>query len=94
MARDLQVTIDAQTSHEWDDYNKVITTIASRPVAAVPLVPAPSGVAWPALGSTLRIATDKSQYRMGEPVSVYVSSAAPCYLTLVGLFAGGGEILR
>ena len=89
VARDLQVTMDAQTSHEWDDYNKVITTIASRPVAAVALMPSPAGVAWPAMGSTLRIATDKSQYRMGEPVSVYVSSAAPCYLTLVGIGSSG-----
>ena len=89
VARDLQVTMDAQTNHEWDDYNKVITTIASRPVAAAPLMPAPSGVAWPAMGSTLRIATDKSQYRLGEPVSVYVSSAAPCYLTLVSIGSSG-----
>ena len=26
---------------------------------------------------------------MGEPVSVYVSSAAPCYLTLVGIGSSG-----
>ena len=39
--------------------------------------------------STLRIATDRSQYRMGEPVSVYVSSTAPCYLTLVGIGSSG-----
>ena len=56
----------AQTNHEWDDYNKVITTIASRPVAAAPLMPAPSGVAWPAMGSTLRIATDKSPVPVGR----------------------------
>ena len=31
VARDLQVTMDAGTSREWDDYNKVITTVASRP---------------------------------------------------------------
>ena len=35
-ARDLQVTMGSQaSSHEWDDYNKVITTIASRPVSSV-----------------------------------------------------------
>ena len=90
VARDLQVVMGAQTaSYEWDDYNKVITTIASRPVAAVPLAPAPAGVAWPAMASTLRVATDKSQYRLGEPVTVYVSSAAPCYLTLVGVGSSG-----
>ena len=37
VARDLQVTMDTQTTHEWDDYNKVINTIANRPVAAMPL---------------------------------------------------------
>ena len=89
VARDLQVTIDGQTGYEWDDYNKVITTIASRPAAAVPLVPAPAGVAWPAFDPALRVATDKSQYRMGEPVTVYVTSTAPCYLTLVGIGASG-----
>ena len=90
-ARDLQVTMDAQpASHEWDDYNKVITTIASRPVAAVvPLVAAPSGVAWPAAASGLRIATDKTRYRLGEAVTVYASSEVPCYLTLVNIGSSG-----
>ena len=30
VARDLQVTMDTQASQEWDDYNKVITTVTSR----------------------------------------------------------------
>lgn len=30
MARDLQVTMDTQADQEWDDYNKIITTVASR----------------------------------------------------------------
>ena len=34
VARDLQVAMDSKTTQEWDDYNKVITTIATRPVAA------------------------------------------------------------
>ena len=29
-ARDLQVTMDTQANQEWDDYNKVITTVTSR----------------------------------------------------------------
>ena len=33
VARDLQVTMGSKTSHEWDDYNKVITTVANRPAA-------------------------------------------------------------
>ena len=91
VARDLQVTMAAQpTSHEWDDYNKVITTIASRPVSAVvPLMPAPSGQAWPVSGTGLRIATDKSRYRMGEAVTVYASTTEPCYLTLVNIGSSG-----
>ena len=87
VARDLQVTLDAQASHEWDDYNKVITTIAGRPVALVPL--APAAVAWPAAATGLRIATDKSLYRMGESVAIYASSPVPCYLTLVNIGASG-----
>ena len=91
VARDLQVTMDAQpASHEWDDYNKVITTIASRPVSTVvPLMPAPSGQAWPVAGSGLRIATDKTRYRLGEAVTVYASSTVPCYLTLVNIGSSG-----
>ena len=58
-------------------------------MAAVPLVPVPSGLAWPASGSGLRIAVDRSRYRMGEPVSVYVNSAVPCYLTLVNIGSSG-----
>ena len=91
VARDLQVTMVAQaSSHEWDDYNKVISTIASRPVASVvPLMPAPSGQAWPVAGPGLRIATDKSRYRMGEAVTVYASTTVPCYLTLVNIGSSG-----
>ena len=91
VARDLQVTMSSQpTGHEWDDYNKVITTIASRPVSAVvPLMPAPSGQAWPVSGTGLRIATDKSRYRLGEPVTVYASTTVPCYLTLVNIGSSG-----
>ena len=29
-ARDLQVTMDTNANQEWDDYNKVITTVTSR----------------------------------------------------------------
>ena len=91
VARDLAVTMGSQpSSHEWDDYNKVITTIASRPVSSVvPLMPAPTGQTWPVSGSGLRIATDKSRYRMGETVTVYASTTVPCYLTLVNIGSSG-----
>ena len=92
LARDLQVTMDAQAAqaaHEWDDYNKVITTVASRPFSASALMPAPAGAAWPVQAAGFRIATDKSQYRIGEAVSVYVSTATPCYLTLLNIGSSG-----
>lgn len=85
VARDLQVTMDGGTGHQWDDYNKVITTVASRPAAATSLAPAPAGLAWPAPASGLRIAVDRPRYRMGEAVAVYVSTDLPCYLTLVNI---------
>ena len=37
----------------------------------------------------MRIATDKSRYRMGEAVTVYASSTVPCYLTLVNIGSSG-----
>ena len=83
MARDLQVTMDKETDQEWDTFNQVITTVASRPAAAAPL--APTGSAWPAPPLGLRIATDKPVYRMGEPVSIYAAADTPCYLTLVNV---------
>ena len=92
LARDLQVTMNAaatEAEQEWADYNKVITTIQSRPSAVVPLAPAPAGTSWPAPEFGLQIATDKPMYRMGEPVSVYASATAPCYLTLVNIGSSG-----
>ena len=89
VARDLQVTMDTKADQEWDEYNKVITTIASRPVAVVPMAPAPAGTAWPAAPFGLRLATGKPVYRMGEPVSLYASADVPCYLTLVNVGSSG-----
>ena len=92
VARDLQVTMEAQATdagQEWDDYNKVITTIAARPAAVVPLAPAPIGTAWPAQPFGLRIAAGKPAYRMGEPIMLYASTTAPCYLTLVNIGSSG-----
>ena len=89
VARDLQVTMDTQANQEWDDYNKVITTIAARPSAVVPLAPAPMGTAWPAQPFGIRIAAGKAVYRMGEPVVLYASTSAPCYLTLVNIGSSG-----
>ena len=89
LVRDLQVTMDSETEQDWADYNKVITTIPSRGSVVVPLAPAPTGTNWPATAFGLRIATDKPAYRMGEAVSVYASTTAPCYLTLVNIGSSG-----
>ena len=89
LARDLQVTMANDPNQEWADYNKIITTIDSRPAAVVPLMPAPAGTSWPASPYGLRLATDKPSYRMGETVNVYASAAAPCYLTLINIGSSG-----
>ena len=89
VARDLQVTMDSEAEQEWDEYNKVITTIASRPAAVVPMAPAPAGTAWPATPFGLRLATGKPVYRIGEPVSLYASADVACYLTLVNVGSSG-----
>ena len=89
VARDLQVTMDTKADQEWDEYNKVITTIASRPAAVVPMAPAPAGTAWPATPFGLRLATGKPVYRIGEPVSLYASADVACYLTLVNVGSSG-----
>ena len=89
VAKDLQVTMETQANQEWDDYNKIITTIDGRPSAVIPLLPAPSGTAWPTQPFGLRIAASKPVYRMGEPVLLYASASAPCYLTLVNIGSSG-----
>ena len=91
VARDLQVTMQGHSAgYEWDDYNKVITTIGSRPVATLPpLQPAPTGTVWPASVYGLRVATDRPSYRLGESVRVYASTTQPCYLTLFNVGPSG-----
>ena len=89
VARDLQVTMDANAGQEWDQYDKVITTIAHRPGGLVPMAAAPAGTAWPAAPFGLRLAAGKPVYRMGEPVSLYASAEVPCYLTLVNVGSSG-----
>lgn len=75
-ARDLAVVMNTDTrSGQWDDYNKVITTVATR-AAADPIV-------WPDNMWGLQLATDKSGYRIGDTVTLYARSQRPCWLTLV-----------
>ena len=89
VARDLQVTMDTNAGQEWDQYDKIITTIAGRPGGIVPMAPAPAGAAWPEAPFGLRLAAGKPVYRMGEPVSLYASAEVPCYLTLVNVGSSG-----
>ena len=91
VARDLQIIMaNGGGAQEWADYNKVITTTGGQTGGVVvPMMPAPTGTAWPPAGYGLRVATDKPVYRKGEVVSVYVSTAVPCYLTLVNIGSSG-----
>ncbi len=81
-ARDLQVTMDGPAAKEWDDYNKVITTVASRPAMQEP-------VSWPQPVWGLRLATARPSYRLGEAVTLYVQATSPCWLTLVNVGPSG-----
>ena len=89
VARDLQVVMDTNAEQEWDQYDKIITTIAERPGGLVPMAAAPAGAAWPAPPFGLRLAAGKPVYRMGEAVSLYASAEVPCYLTLVNVGSSG-----
>lgn len=84
-ARNLQVALTDPAGGEWDDYNKTIRTVAVRP-AAVATAPA---VAWPAPAFGLRLATDKSAYRLVEPVTFMVQSDRDCHLTLLNTGPSG-----
>ena len=87
VSRDLQVTLDTQQSNEWDEYNKIITSIASRATAVLPLQIL--GTQWPLQAPTLQIATDKSHYRIGDAITIYLRAQVPCYLTLVNIGSSG-----
>ena len=82
-ARDLQVTMAGPAAKEWDDYNKVIDTVAARPGA----VQAP--VSWPEPMWGLQLAADRPAYRVGEAVTLHVRAASPCWLTLVNTGPSG-----
>ena len=102
-ARNLQVALTDPAGGEWDDYNKTIRTVASRPaVAAAPVAPVaappaalpPAGAAapaaaWPAPAFGLRLATDKTAYRLVEPVTFMVQSDRDCHLTLLNTGPAG-----
>ena len=77
-ARDLQVTMDSAAAAEWDDYNKVITTVASLAAAAAPF-------SWPEPLWGLQLAADRASYRLGEAVTLHARATSPCWLTLVNI---------
>ena len=89
LARDLQVTMNHRASHEWDVYNKVITTIGGRPTAGGAFGSGPVAPPWPEPNHGLRLATNKSYYRSGEPITLHLRADAPCYLTLVNTSSDG-----
>ena len=97
-ARNLQVALTDPAGGEWDDYNKTIRTVAARPaavtapVAAPPTVvaapPAPAAT-WPTPAFSLRLATDKTAYRLVEPVTFMVQADRDCHLTLLNTGPAG-----
>ena len=84
-ARALQVVLEDQAGGEWDDYNKTILTVPRREAAAV-VAP---GAAWPAPAFGLRLAADKSQYRLNEAVTLMVEADRTCHLALINTGPSG-----
>ena len=84
-ARTLQVVLEDQAGGEWDDYNKTILTVPQRQAAAA-VAP---GVAWPAPAFGLRLAANKPQYRVTEPVTLMVEADRNCHLALINTGPNG-----
>ena len=84
-ARALQMVFQDQAGGEWDDYNKTILTVPQRQAAAA-VAP---GVAWPAPAFGLRLAANKAQYRVTEPVTLMVEADRNCHLTLINTGPNG-----
>lgn len=81
-AKDLALVMNTDTpSGQWDDYNKIITTVEIR-AAADPII-------WPDNIWGLQLATDKPGYRIGDAVTLYARSQHPCWLTLVNTGPSG-----
>lgn len=91
-ARNLAVALADPTGGEWDDYNKTIRTVERRPAAApgtVTGIAAAPGTAWPAPAFGLRLASDRTAYRLVEPVTLMVEAERDCHLTLVNTGPNG-----
>ena len=84
-ARALQLVVQDQAGGEWDDYNKTILTVPQREAAVVES----AGVTWPAQPFGLRLASDKPQYRLTEPVTLMIAADRTCHLTLINTGPSG-----
>ena len=75
-ARNLAVVMaEAETTVEWDVYDKVIRTVPQRPAAAAPAALAPvAGAGWPSAPFGLELAADKPVYRVTDPVTLMVKA--------------------
>ena len=81
-ARDLSVVMKtATTARQYADYNKIITTVATR-ASMEPVV-------WPENILGLELAADRTGYRVGDTVTLYARSQQPCWLTLVNTGPSG-----
>ena len=94
-ARNLAVVMaEAETTVEWDVYDKVIRTVPQRPAAAAPAALAPvAGAGWPSAPFGLELAADKPVYRVTDPVTLMVRPEADCHLTLLNTGPGGASRL-
>lgn len=87
-ARNLAVVLADPSGGEWADYNKTIRTVERRPAVA-PGAAAVPGTAWPAPAFGLRLASDRTAYRLVEPVTLMVEAERDCHLTLVNTGPNG-----
>lgn len=103
VAKDLQVVLRRQHNNDWAEYKKVIHIVTAPPTAATPAQAAPA-VAQTGLYAAspvqqtpptatsrfaLRLRTDRDLYRIGDPVTVYITPERDCHLTLLDVGTSG-----
>jgi|GEM_PF-2472777 len=77
---------------EWDDYNKVIHTVAGAAgvgQGSVTTTPAWSHQAAVGAPFNLRVATEKASYRIGEPIQVMITTDRTCHLVVANITSSG-----
>lgn len=83
LVRSVQVVMNEQAQSEWAVADLFIDVVRSRPEAAVSS-PTPT-VSSPADSFELRLQTDRSEYRLGDRMTVTLTAERDCTLTLVNI---------